>query len=133
MSQGSLQPNRNAAASNIGTGAGANSNRGSPAAQSTGPTPLSSISINSATVSAAAQSAQLAAAALGRVDHSALLAENIGSLYDAPELSDVTLVLDGTEFSLHRVILAARSQYFRYVHPYFDYANYSSKYLVVLL
>ena len=118
MSQGSLQSNRSVAASNVGTGAGSNSNRASPAAQSTGP---------SAGAAVAAQSAQLAAAALGRVDHSAQLAENIGSLYDANELSDVTLVLslDGTEFALHRVILAARSQYFRCVRCVVDYVNHT--------
>ena len=124
MSQVSLQSNHSAAASNVGTGAGSNSNRASPAAQSAGPPALSSISINAA---AAAQSAQLVAAALGRVDHSAQLAEDIGSLYDSHELSDVTLVLslDGTEFALHRVILAARSQYFRCVCCVVDYVNHT--------
>uniref|UniRef100_A0A7E4VVC7 BTB domain-containing protein n=1 Tax=Panagrellus redivivus TaxID=6233 RepID=A0A7E4VVC7_PANRE len=41
------------------------------------------------------------------------LVEQISSMYLDEECSDVTLVVEGTEFPAHRVILAARSVYFR--------------------
>uniref|UniRef100_A0A6A7FRB5 BTB/POZ domain-containing protein 9-like isoform X2 n=2 Tax=Hirondellea gigas TaxID=1518452 RepID=A0A6A7FRB5_9CRUS len=49
----------------------------------------------------------------GQVDHSAGLAQDIGNLYLSSEYSDVMLVVAGQKFYAHRVILAARSNYFR--------------------
>lgn len=37
----------------------------------------------------------------------------IGKLFYNTDYSDVTLVVDGVEFRAHKVILAARSEYFR--------------------
>ncbi|XP_063603510.1 BTB/POZ domain-containing protein 9-like [Penaeus indicus] len=49
----------------------------------------------------------------GVVDHSSNLAHDIGALYLNDEYSDVTLQVNGQTFHAHKVILAARSQYFR--------------------
>nr|XP_053640751.1 BTB/POZ domain-containing protein 9-like isoform X1 [Cherax quadricarinatus] len=49
----------------------------------------------------------------GVVDHSSNLAHDIGALYLNDEYSDVTLQVNGQTFRAHKVILAARSQYFR--------------------
>lgn len=49
----------------------------------------------------------------GVVDHSSNLANDIGVLYLNDEYSDVTLQVNGQAFHAHKVILAARSQYFR--------------------
>lgn len=50
---------------------------------------------------------------LGEVEHAAFLSEHIGALYLNDEYSDVTLVVEGHRFHGHKVILAARSEYFR--------------------
>ncbi|KAH7709664.1 BTB/POZ domain-containing protein 9, partial [Aphelenchoides avenae] len=50
---------------------------------------------------------------VGDVQHSATLAENIGRLYLNDECSDLTLIVEEQRFAVHRVILAARSTYFR--------------------
>lgn len=50
----------------------------------------------------------------GVVDHSSNLASDIGVLYLNDEYSDVTLQVNGQAFHAHKVILAARSQYFRW-------------------
>ena len=47
------------------------------------------------------------------VEHIDLLSENIGALFMQENYSDVTLVVDGQRFYGHKVILAARSEYFR--------------------
>lgn len=49
----------------------------------------------------------------GEVAHMNFLSEDIGGLYLADDYSDVTLIVDGQRFNAHKVILAARSQYFR--------------------
>lgn len=49
----------------------------------------------------------------GEVEHTNFLSEDIGALYLSDDYSDVTLVVCGQRFNAHRVILAARSQYFR--------------------
>lgn len=51
----------------------------------------------------------------GVVDHSNNLAHDIGALYLNDEYSDITLQVNGHTFHAHKVILAARSQYFRLV------------------
>jgi len=49
----------------------------------------------------------------GEVGHVAHLSEDIGGLFMGQSYSDVTLLIDKTRFHAHKVILAARSQYFR--------------------
>ncbi|XP_018016294.1 BTB/POZ domain-containing protein 9-like isoform X4 [Hyalella azteca] len=49
----------------------------------------------------------------GLVDHSISLAQDIGNLYLNSEFSDVVLVVGSQRFYAHRVVLAARSNYFR--------------------
>ncbi len=49
----------------------------------------------------------------GEVQHVCFLSEHIGSLYLNDSYSDITLRVDNTQFQAHRVILAARSEYFR--------------------
>ncbi|KAF6778611.1 hypothetical protein AHF37_01952 [Paragonimus kellicotti] len=47
------------------------------------------------------------------IDHSADIAFSISGLYGNDQFSDVTLVVQGVQFKAHRIILAARSEYFR--------------------
>lgn len=51
----------------------------------------------------------------GEVDHTYQLSRDIGQLFQNKNYSDVTLVVENVEFSAHKVILAARSEYFRFV------------------
>ena len=48
-----------------------------------------------------------------QVQHIHFLSEHIGALYLNDEYSDVTLVVENHRFHAHKVILAARSEYFR--------------------
>lgn len=50
---------------------------------------------------------------LGQVEHIHYLSEHIGALFLDDEYSDVTFIVRGQRFEAHRVILAARSEYFR--------------------
>ncbi|KAJ8670742.1 hypothetical protein QAD02_002001 [Eretmocerus hayati] len=50
---------------------------------------------------------------LGEIEHTTFLSEHIGALYLSDDYSDVTLKVNGQRFNGHKVILAARSQYFR--------------------
>ncbi|XP_015587658.1 BTB/POZ domain-containing protein 9 isoform X2 [Cephus cinctus] len=49
----------------------------------------------------------------GEVEHINHLSEDMGALYLSDDYSDVTLIVAGQRFNGHKVILAARSQYFR--------------------
>lgn len=49
----------------------------------------------------------------GEVHHVNLLSEHFGALCFNEDYSDVTLIVENTKFPGHRVILAARSDYFR--------------------
>uniref|UniRef100_A0A146M582 BTB/POZ domain-containing protein 9 n=1 Tax=Lygus hesperus TaxID=30085 RepID=A0A146M582_LYGHE len=49
----------------------------------------------------------------GEIDHMKYLSEDIGALYLNDDYSDVCLKVDGESFKGHRIILAARSEYFR--------------------
>ncbi|GAB1606264.1 BTB/POZ domain-containing protein 9-like [Argonauta hians] len=49
----------------------------------------------------------------GIVDHVNSLSENIGDLIKKPEFCDIVLCVEGINFKCHKVILAARSEYFR--------------------
>ena len=53
-----------------------------------------------------------------QVQHIHYLSEHIGALFLNDEYSDVTLVVENHRFHAHKVILAARSEYFRYKSPY---------------
>ncbi|PIO76423.1 BTB/POZ domain protein [Teladorsagia circumcincta] len=49
----------------------------------------------------------------GEIDHTGFLSDNIGSLFLNPNFSDVMFVVEGEKFPAHKVLLAARSEYFR--------------------
>ncbi|XP_018422888.1 PREDICTED: BTB/POZ domain-containing protein 9 [Nanorana parkeri] len=51
--------------------------------------------------------------AIGEIDHVHILSESVGALINGEEYSDVTFVVEKMRFPAHRVILAARCQYFR--------------------
>lgn len=50
---------------------------------------------------------------MGEVEHTTILSHDIGHLFSNEEYSDITLVVESHKFHAHRVILAARCQYFR--------------------
>lgn len=50
---------------------------------------------------------------VGTVDHKDVLSENIGSLYLREDYCDITLIVHKSRLPAHKVILAARSEYFR--------------------
>ena len=49
----------------------------------------------------------------GEVEHVNHLSEDIGALYMKDEYSDITLKIQTERFFAHKVVLAARSEYFR--------------------
>lgn len=49
----------------------------------------------------------------GIVDHVSSLSENLGELVDSADYSDITLIVEDDKYQSHKVILAARSDYFR--------------------
>ncbi|VDM64720.1 unnamed protein product [Angiostrongylus costaricensis] len=49
----------------------------------------------------------------GEIDHTGFLSDNIGSLFMNHDFSDVVFIVDGEKFPAHKVLLAARSEYFR--------------------
>ncbi|XP_075719612.1 BTB/POZ domain-containing protein 9 isoform X1 [Rhinoderma darwinii] len=51
--------------------------------------------------------------AIGEIDHVHILSEHVGALINGEDYSDVTFIVDKMKFPAHRVILAARCQYFR--------------------
>lgn len=51
--------------------------------------------------------------AAGEIDHVELLSSQASALYRSQEFTDVTFVVEGSKFFAHRVMLAARSEYFR--------------------
>lgn len=50
---------------------------------------------------------------LSDVNHVKQLSLDIGNLFNNTDYCDVVLVVDGVEFKAHKIILAARSEYFR--------------------
>ena len=50
---------------------------------------------------------------LGEVNHISILSDNLSALYLSETFSDITLIVDGHRLPAHRVLLAARSDYFR--------------------
>lgn len=49
----------------------------------------------------------------GEIIHIYDLSENMRTLLTNLEFTDVTLIVEGKEYKAHKIILAARSQYFR--------------------
>ena len=49
----------------------------------------------------------------GEINHIHFVSEDIEALYLSEEYADVTLVVAGQKFRCHKLILAARSEYFR--------------------
>ncbi|XP_023340919.1 BTB/POZ domain-containing protein 9 [Eurytemora carolleeae] len=47
------------------------------------------------------------------IQHVHQLSDQLNKLYLSDEYSDITLVVQNSRFSAHKVILAARSEYFR--------------------
>jgi len=54
-------------------------------------------------------------APLGEIDHIRSLSENLSSLLLNDNYQDITLVIENQRIPAHKIILAARSEYFRYV------------------
>ncbi|KAI8480542.1 PREDICTED: BTB/POZ domain-containing protein 9-like [Branchiostoma belcheri] len=50
---------------------------------------------------------------VGEVEHTHVLSEHIGALFLNDEYSDVTFLVEDKKFPAHRIILAARCEYFR--------------------
>jgi len=50
---------------------------------------------------------------MGEVNHISILSENLSSLYLNENYSDLTLIIDNNRLPAHKVLLAARSEYFR--------------------
>ncbi|GCC19300.1 hypothetical protein chiPu_0021804 [Chiloscyllium punctatum] len=50
---------------------------------------------------------------IGEINHVHILSEHVGALIHREEYSDVTFLVEKKRFTAHRVILAARCQYFR--------------------
>lgn len=47
------------------------------------------------------------------IDHTSVLSEDFARLYNQSDFSDVQLIIESECFYAHRIVLAARSQYFR--------------------
>ncbi|XP_019877429.1 BTB/POZ domain-containing protein 9 isoform X2 [Aethina tumida] len=58
-------------------------------------------------------SSKSVATRLGDIEHLSQLSENLASLYLSHEYADIVLVVEGQKLHAHKVILAARSDYFR--------------------
>ncbi|CAG5124300.1 unnamed protein product [Candidula unifasciata] len=52
-------------------------------------------------------------APVGIVDHVSSLSENFAELVETEDYADITFIVDGARFRSHKVILAARSEFFR--------------------
>ena len=50
---------------------------------------------------------------LGEINHTSALSGDFGNLFNQSEYSDIELVVESEHFYGHRIILAARSEYFR--------------------
>ncbi|CAF0889572.1 unnamed protein product [Adineta ricciae] len=50
---------------------------------------------------------------LGEINHTSVLSGDFGKLYNQSDYSDIELIVEAERFCAHRVILAARSEYFR--------------------
>ena len=53
----------------------------------------------------------------GDINDVNMLSDDIGKLFRNSEYSDLTLQVENRKFQIHKVVLAARSEYFRYVIP----------------
>ena len=50
---------------------------------------------------------------LSEVNHVKQLSKDIGDLFNNTDYCDLTLIVDSVEFNVHKIVLAARSEYFR--------------------
>lgn len=50
---------------------------------------------------------------LSDVNHVKQLSSDIGHLFNNTDYCDLSLIVEGVEFKVHKIILAARSEYFR--------------------
>ena len=50
---------------------------------------------------------------MGEILHVNFLSDDIGALFLSTDYSDITLTVEKSKFHAHKVILAARSEYFR--------------------
>ncbi|CAF0721025.1 unnamed protein product [Rotaria sp. Silwood1] len=50
---------------------------------------------------------------LGDINHTSALSGDFGNLFNQSEYSDIELIVESEHFYAHRIILAARSEYFR--------------------
>ncbi|UJR22752.1 hypothetical protein I4U23_025784 [Adineta vaga] len=50
---------------------------------------------------------------LGEINHTSVLSGDFGKLYNQSDYSDIELIIESEHFFAHRIILAARSEYFR--------------------
>lgn len=53
-------------------------------------------------------------APLGEVDHVRSLSDNLGALLLSDNYQDITLIVENQRIPAHKIILASRSEYFRY-------------------
>ncbi len=51
---------------------------------------------------------------LGEVDHVRSLSDNLSSLLLSDNYQDITLIVENQRIPAHKIILASRSEYFRY-------------------
>lgn len=50
---------------------------------------------------------------LGEINHTSSLSGDFGNLFNQADYSDIELIVESEHFYAHRIILAARSEYFR--------------------
>lgn len=55
---------------------------------------------------------------LGEVDHVRFLSENLSTLLNSDSYQDITLIVECQRIPAHKIILASRSEYFRYCYYY---------------
>ena len=51
---------------------------------------------------------------LGEIDHVRSLSDNLGALLLNDSYHDITLIIESHRISAHKIILASRSEYFRW-------------------
>lgn len=52
---------------------------------------------------------------LGEVDHVRYLSDNLGALLLSENYQDITLIVENHRIPAHKILLASRSEYFRYL------------------
>ena len=67
----------------------------------------------------------------GDVCHVTGLANDISALLNSNDYSDITFVVENQEFHAHKVIMAARCEYFRRVLSFFSFSQAAKNYLLI--